>query len=66
MEGAGWRGYDPAIGLAVGEHYIALSSSPDPRLITPVIGTFRSNSAISHLQSQVSIRPVVETIPLTA
>jgi transglutaminase-like putative cysteine protease len=66
MEGAGWRGYDPAIGLAVGEHYVAIASSPDPRLVNPVIGTFRSNSAISHLQSQVNIHSVGETISLTA
>ena len=66
MEGAGWRGYDPAIGLAVGEHYVALASSPDPRLVTPVIGTFRSNSAISHLRTQVTIRQAVETSSLSA
>ncbi len=66
MEGAGWRGYDPAIGMAVGEHYVALASSPDPRLVTPVIGTFRSNSAISHLQTQVMIRPSVEAPSLSA
>lgn len=51
---------------AVGEHYIAIASSPDSRLVNPAIGTFRSNSAISHLQSQVSVHPVVETISLTA
>ncbi len=66
MEGAGWRGYDPAIGLAVGEHYVALASSPDPRLVTPVIGTFRSNSAISNLHAQVGIHPRVETSSLSA
>ena len=66
MEGAGWRGYDPAMGLAVGEQYVAIASSPDPRLVSPVIGTFRSNSSISHLQTQVSIHPVVETASLTA
>lgn len=66
MEGAGWRGYDPAIGLAMDEHYVALASSPDPRLVTPVIGTFRSNSAISNLHAQVSIRPAIETTSLSA
>lgn len=66
LEGAGWRGYDSSIGLAVGEHYVALASSPDPRLVTPVIGTFRSNSAISNLQAQVSIRPLMEASSLSA
>ncbi len=66
MEGAGWRGYDPAIGLAVDEHYVAIASSPDPRLVTPVIGTFRSNSAISNLNAQVSIQAVVAASSLSA
>lgn len=66
MEGAGWRGYDPAVGLVVNEHYVALASAPDPRLVTPVIGTFRSNSAISQLQTQVTIRPEIEASSLSA
>ncbi len=66
LEGAGWRGYDPAIGLAVDEHYVALASAHDPRLVTPVIGTFRSNSAVSHLDKQVSISPCKESSTLSA
>lgn len=55
MEGAGWRGYDAVIGLAVDENYVVVASAPDPRLVTPVIGTFRSNTATSRLQTQVKV-----------
>lgn len=66
LEGAGWRGYDPSIGLAIDEHYISLASAQDPRLVTPVIGTFRSNSAIAHLEKTVSVKPAPEPSSLTA
>lgn len=55
LEGAGWRGYDPSTGLAVGEQYVALASSPDPRRVSPVIGTYRSNSVSSVLKTSVEV-----------
>ncbi len=59
LEGAGWRGYDPATGLAVCEQYVPLASSPDPQLVTPVVGAFRGpKGAFSKFQAQVSIRSV--------
>lgn len=58
LEGAGWRGYDPTTGLAVCEQHIAVASSPDPQLVTPVHGSFRSNTATSSFQTRVSIRPL--------
>ncbi|MBP9865712.1 MAG: transglutaminase family protein [Candidatus Omnitrophica bacterium] len=56
LEGAGWRGYDPTTGLAVCDQHVAIASSPDPQLVTPVMGTLRSNTASSILRTQVSIQ----------
>lgn len=66
LEGAGWRGYDPSTGLAIDEHYISLASAQDPRMVTPVIGTFRSNSAISYFEKTISIKPASEASSLRA
>lgn len=56
LEGAGWRGYDPTTGLAVCEQHVAIASSPNPQLVTPVMGTLRSNTATSVLRTWVSVR----------
>lgn len=56
LEGGGWRGYDPSMGLAVSEQHVALASSPIPEFVSPVKGFFRANGAASSLQTQVKIR----------
>lgn len=40
LPGAGWRGYDPTQGLAVGDRYIALAASANPSDTTPIAGNF--------------------------
>ena len=41
LPGAGWRGYDPTLGLVVGDRHIALVASPDVETAAPVVGNYR-------------------------
>lgn len=43
LPGAGWRGYDPTLGLAVSDRHIALSASAIPELTAPITGSFRGD-----------------------
>ena len=38
LPGGGWRGYDPARGLAVSTGHVAVAAAADPRLAAPVVG----------------------------
>nr|WP_245817704.1 transglutaminase family protein [Hydrococcus rivularis] len=38
LPGAGWRGYDPTHGLAVGDRHIALVASALPAYASPIVG----------------------------
>jgi transglutaminase-like putative cysteine protease len=52
---AGWRGYDPTQGLAVGDQHIALAASARPELAAPVVGSFRGTAATATLTTSISI-----------
>jgi transglutaminase-like putative cysteine protease len=41
LQGGGWRGYDPAAGIAASTRHIAVAAAADPRLAAPVSGTYR-------------------------
>jgi transglutaminase-like putative cysteine protease len=56
LPGAGWRGFDPAEGLAVADRHVALAAGLQPVLAAPTDGTFRGNGASSTLDSQIVIR----------
>ena len=38
VPGGGWRGFDPTLGLAVGDRHITLATAVDPKQAGPVIG----------------------------
>jgi transglutaminase-like putative cysteine protease len=40
VPGAGWRGWDPTHGVAVGEGHVALCAAPDQAETMPVVGGF--------------------------
>ena len=40
LPGAGWRGYDPTLGLAVSDRHIAVTASAIPKYAAPIVGTF--------------------------
>ncbi|MEF3696787.1 transglutaminase family protein [Desulfolutivibrio sp.] len=51
LPGAGWRGYDPTLGLAVADAHLALAAAHHPELCMPLSGAFRGagvTAALSH------------------
>ncbi|WP_404790086.1 transglutaminase N-terminal domain-containing protein [Altericista sp. CCNU0014] len=59
LPGAGWRGYDPTMGLVVSDRHIAVAASEWPRYAAPIDGTHRGGSGTAAaLESKVSIHQV--------
>lgn len=57
LPGAGWRGYDPTLGLAVGDRHIALVASTYPDYAAPLSGRLRPGSnAKATMSYQLSIQ----------
>jgi len=57
LPGAGWRGYDPSLGLAVAGGHVVLAAAPDHRLAAAVNGRYRGTG----VGSQLNYRVVVQT-----
>jgi len=55
LPGAGWVGFDPSLGLAVSDRYIALAASYDPALTLPTSGTFWGKGVKSVLKASINI-----------
>ena len=59
LPGAGWRGYDPTLGLIVSDRHIPLAASAIPKYAAAVEGTVTPVEAdakvTSNLQAQISI-----------
>ena len=55
LPGAGWRAYDPSLGLAVADGHVALAAAPDHRLAAPVSGTYRGTGVASQLDYRVAL-----------
>jgi transglutaminase-like putative cysteine protease len=55
IPGGGWRGYDPARGLATAEHHVAVAAAAIPAGASPVTGTFRGGNVTSTIESEVSV-----------
>ncbi len=45
LPGAGWRGYDPTLGLTVVGGHLALCAASEPELTVPITGSFRGSAA---------------------
>lgn len=59
LPGAGWRGYDPTLGLAVGDRYVALAAAPIPKLAAAIEGRLQAGSqANSQLSYHLSIEAI--------
>jgi len=56
LSGAGWRGYDPSLGLAVADGHLVLATAPDHRLAAPVTGTYRGTGVTSTMTYALSVR----------
>jgi transglutaminase-like putative cysteine protease len=56
LPGAGWRGYDPSLGLAVADGHVALAATPDHRLAAPVTGSYRGTGVLSDMRYELTVR----------
>ena len=62
VPGGGWRGFDPTLGLAVGDRHIALAAAVDPKQAATVSGTLEPNQRVeTTLKSNIEI---VSKIPI--
>ncbi|MEM6452469.1 MAG: transglutaminase family protein [Cyanobacteria bacterium P01_D01_bin.105] len=57
IPGGGWRGFDPTLGLAVGDRHVAIAAAPLPSHASPVSGTLKSTKPIeTSLESHIQIQ----------
>lgn len=54
LPGAGWRAFDPSLGLAITERHLTVAVGVSPELAAPVSGTFRGD-ATSQLEVEMEI-----------
>jgi transglutaminase-like putative cysteine protease len=59
LPGAGWRGYDPTLGLTVVGGHLALCAASEPELTAPITGSFRG-SATHELLHRIHLEIVPE------
>jgi transglutaminase-like putative cysteine protease len=55
LSGAGWRGFDPTLGLAVADRHVAIAASTDPQRAAPVSATYRGTNVEAELHADVVI-----------
>ena len=55
LPGAGWRGYDATLGLAVADRHVAVAASAVPQLAAPISGTFRGTGVFSSIQPEIEV-----------
>ncbi len=55
LPGAGWRGYDPTLGLVVADRHVALAAAPSPEDAAPVSGSLRGTGASSTMEATIEI-----------
>lgn len=56
VPGAGWRGYDPSLGLAVTDRHVTLAAAATPAGAAPVDGRFRGSDVTAELSSEIELR----------
>jgi transglutaminase-like putative cysteine protease len=56
LPGAGWRGYDPSLGLAVADGHVVLAAAPDHHQAAAVSGSFRGTGVGSSMRYVVEVR----------
>jgi SAM-dependent methyltransferase len=64
LPGAGWRGYDPSLGLAVADGHVVLAAAPDHHLAAAVSGSYRGTGVASTMRYAVEVRtaPTLEEL----
>lgn len=64
LPGAGWRGFDPAVGLATANRHVAVAGSPTPSYAAPTSGTFTAPPVETSLTYQVDMDQQTLQAPL--
>ena len=55
LNGGGWRGYDPSLGLAVADRHVTVAAAARPCDAAPVTGSFRGDAA-ARFEVDVDVR----------
>ena len=63
LPGAGWRGYDPSLGLAVADGHLVLATAPDHILAAPVTGTYRGTGVTSTMTYALTVKALDGELP---
>ena len=59
LEGAGWRGYDPSLGVLVADRHVAVAAGRIPVQTQPVLGSYRgAGSSTMKVEIQIEARQV--------
>lgn len=56
LPGAGWRGYDPTMGVAVADRHVAVAAAHSFRGAAPICGTFRGTDVTATLRNHIAMR----------
>ncbi len=56
IPGAGWRGYDPSLGLAVTDRHVTLAAAATPAGASPVDGKLRGSGVRAELSTTIDLR----------
>jgi transglutaminase-like putative cysteine protease len=62
LPGAGWRGYDPTLGVAVTDQHIPVAAAAEPLGAAPTSGTFRGTAVVSAIEFDVKIVPLRDSL----
>jgi transglutaminase-like putative cysteine protease len=54
LPGAGWRGFDPSLGLAIGERHLTVATGRTPAAAAPITGDFRG-AVESQMTAEIEI-----------
>ncbi|AFY70154.1 transglutaminase domain-containing protein [Thalassoporum mexicanum PCC 7367] len=58
LPGAGWRGYDPTLGISVADQHIALVASATPALAAPITGRLKTPNVQSQMHYDLTIERI--------
>ena len=55
MPGAGWRGWDPSLGLAVADAHVAVAVGCEAGAAQPLTGYFRGEDIEAELEASIQL-----------
>ena len=55
LPGAGWRGWDPSLGLAVADGHVAVAAGSEANAAQPLVGHFRGEGIKADLEASIQL-----------